>query len=181
MSAEAGVVAAAPGNAVEGGEETAPTADVADAEPEQVAAVAPPEASDAGAAEVASQIVPSVAEVLASLDVRFAEAGAGAPRVHGAANTDARVILRASSTSWIEVSSADGDYAQAATLLPGEVFLVPDRPGLTLWTGNAGGLDVIVDGERLPPLGAEGSVMRRVALDRTSLLARGEAAGGLAQ
>jgi cytoskeleton protein RodZ len=173
--------AAAPGRAVEGAEETSPTVDVADAEPGPVAALAPPEASEADAAGVASETVPSTAEVLASLDGRFAGAGTGAPRVHGAAGTEARVILRASSTSWIEVSSADGDYTEAATLLPGEVFLVPDRPGLTLWLGNAGGLEVIVDGERLPPLGEEGVVMRRVPLDRASLLARGEAASDLAQ
>lgn len=33
----------------------------------------------------------------------------------------------------------------------GETFAVPDRPGLTLMTGNAGGLEVVVDGEVLPP------------------------------
>jgi cytoskeletal protein RodZ len=181
VSAAAGVMAAAPGGAMQGDQETSPMPDIADAEPGPVAALAPPEASEADAAGVASETVPSTAEVLASLDGRFAGAGAGAPRVHGAADTEARVILRASSTSWIEVSSADGDYTEAATLLPGEVFLVPDRPGLTLWLGNAGGLEVIVDGERLPPLGEEGVVMRRVPLDRASLLARGEAASDLAQ
>jgi cytoskeleton protein RodZ len=79
------------------------------------------------------------------------------------------------------VTSAKGDYRLAATLLPGEVFLVPDRPDLTLWTGNAGGLEVIVDGERLRPLGDEGAVMRRVPLDRAALLARGEAAGPIGE
>jgi cytoskeleton protein RodZ len=150
--------------------------DTAEVRPDPVAA---PDTPGMGGSVDAADAAPNAAEVLASLDARFARATAGAPRVHGVANTDARVILRARSTSWIEVSSANGDYAEAATLLPGQVFLVPDRLDLTLWTGNAGGLEVIVDGERVPPLGGEGVVMRRVSLDRASLLARSETADGV--
>jgi cytoskeleton protein RodZ len=42
---------------------------------------------------------------------------------------------------------------------------VPDRPGLTLLTGNAGALEVLVDGEAVPAIGPKGQVRRDIALD----------------
>jgi cytoskeleton protein RodZ len=51
------------------------------------------------------------------------------------------------------------------TLRAGDTYLVPNRPDLTLWTGNAGGLEVIVDGATLPPLGPSGSARRDIQLD----------------
>lgn len=119
---------------------------------------------------------PSVADVLAALHPRLAEpaaaGGSGEPLVHEPANDDARVILHARGTSWIRVSSAGGDYDSARTLQPGEVFLVPNRADLSLWTGNAGGLEVVVDGQKVAPLGPVGRVMRGISLDPQALLAR---------
>ena len=93
-------------------------------------------------------------------------------RIYEADNTDARVVLRALESSWIRVSSVAGDYLRDRTLEPGDVFLVPNRPDLELWTGNAGGLEVIVDGDVLAPLGTSGAVVRAVALDPSNLRAR---------
>ncbi len=87
-------------------------------------------------------------------------------------NTDARVVIRALESSWIEISSAAGDYLRDRTLEPNDVFLVPNRSDLELWTGNAGGLQVIVDGVVLAPLGTSGAVVRDVALDPSSLRLR---------
>ena len=88
------------------------------------------------------------------------------------ANTDARVVLRALDSSWIQVSSRGGDYRRARILQRGDVFLVPNRPDLELWTGNAGGLEILVDGTVLEPLGSPGAVVRDVPLDPPSLQAR---------
>jgi cytoskeleton protein RodZ len=87
-------------------------------------------------------------------------------------NTDARVVLRALGNSWVRVSSPGGDYLRALILQRGDLFLVPNRPDLELWTGNAGGLEVIVDGTVLAPLGDSGAVVRDVPLDPPSLQAR---------
>ncbi len=93
-------------------------------------------------------------------------------RIHEPENTDARVVIRALENSWIQISSPAGDYLRDRTLEPNDVFLVPNRPDLELWTGNAGGLEVIVDGTVLAPLGNSGAVVRGVPLDPSSLQLR---------
>ena len=93
-------------------------------------------------------------------------------RIHEPDNSDARVVIRALESSWIHISSPGGDYLRDRTLEPNDVFLVPNRPDLQLWTGNAGGLEMIVDGTVLAPLGTSGAVLRDVPLDPSSLRQR---------
>ena len=93
-------------------------------------------------------------------------------------NRDARVVLRATESSWVRISSPGGDYVRDRTLEPNEVFLVPNRPDLVLWTGNAGGLQVIVDGTVLTPLGTSGAVLKDVSLEPVSLRTRLEPPAG---
>ncbi|MGH7048998.1 MAG: RodZ domain-containing protein, partial [Stellaceae bacterium] len=47
---------------------------------------------------------------------------------------------------------------------------VPDQPGLTLRTGNAGGLAITVDGKPTAKLGALGAIRRRIVLRPQALL-----------
>ncbi len=54
---------------------------------------------------------------------------------------------------------------------PGDTFAVPDRPGLVLRTGNAGGLEVVIDGAPGAALGKPGTVRRSVPLDVEALRA----------
>jgi cytoskeletal protein RodZ len=83
-----------------------------------------------------------------------------------------RVLLRAREEAWVQISSPSGDYAFTRTLQPGEVVTVPNRADLELWTGNAGGLDIIVDGTPVRVLAGAGSgaVRRNVSLDPARLL-----------
>ena len=86
------------------------------------------------------------------------------------ADPAARIVLRAKSDSWVEVRDPQNNNLLVARLLrAGDVYNVPDKPGLRLVTGNAGGLVVIVDGEAAPPLGKEGAVRRGIALDPDAL------------
>jgi cytoskeleton protein RodZ len=90
------------------------------------------------------------------------------PRVYGVTNGPARIVIRASADSWIQIRDRDG--SQARILKPGEIYRVPDRPGLTMRVGNAGGVEILVDGKPAPSLGQPGQT-RNVALDPDRLLA----------
>jgi cytoskeleton protein RodZ len=105
-----------------------------------------------------------------------------APTVYRGGDAASRVMLRARTSAWVHVSSTNNDYLWVRTLQPGDAFVVPDRPDLVLWTGNAGGVEVIVDGTPLPPLGPEARVVRDVSLQPQALLRRlqPEPAAGLA-
>ncbi len=96
---------------------------------------------------------------------------AGGPRVFGQAGSTSRVQLRATAASWIQVTGPDNELVMTGFLYPGDVYDVPNRAGLILTTGNAGGLEVMVDGRVAPSLGPMGAVRRNVALDTGSLLA----------
>ncbi len=81
-----------------------------------------------------------------------------------------RIMLRANGENWIEIREGGTDRLVVARLFkPGETFDVPDSPDLRLLTGNAGGLEILVDGEPVPPLGAAGMVRRNVPLDAERL------------
>lgn len=125
----------------------------------------PPAAAPSGGAPAGTPV--DGAQIVAALQ----ESPGGDAEVDAPRDEAARVVLRALGTSWVHVSSAAGDYRYVRTLEPGEAFVVPDRPDLSLWTGNAGGLEIVVDGRALPPLGPDGKVVRDLPLDPESLLA----------
>ncbi|MCR9257991.1 MAG: DUF4115 domain-containing protein [Alphaproteobacteria bacterium] len=82
-----------------------------------------------------------------------------------------RVVLKARDEVWIQVR--EGETAVVTRIMKsGDVYRVPNRDGLTLLTGSAGALDVIVDGTLVPALGPLGAVRRDISLDPASLLAR---------
>ncbi len=95
-------------------------------------------------------------------------AAAAAPAKPSAKSSGDVIELRATSDSWIQVRAGD-QLLLTRLLRKGEIYRVPDRTGLTLMTGNAGGLDVIVNGTTMPPLGNEGTVARGVPLEASRL------------
>jgi cytoskeletal protein RodZ len=92
-------------------------------------------------------------------------------RVFLAHNADARVVVRAKAESWVQVRDRDSAIVFTRVLSPGDSFLVPNRSGLTLWTGNSGALDFLVDGQPTAPIGVQGSVKRNISLDADRLRA----------
>jgi cytoskeleton protein RodZ len=80
-----------------------------------------------------------------------------------------RILLRATSDSWVQVRDREGSVVMTKVMTSGETYEVPAQEGLRMVTGNAGGLVIEVDGEATPPLGHEGDVIRNVALDATRL------------
>ena len=94
------------------------------------------------------------------------------PRVYGEGNWEARVVVKARTESWVQVMSTDdGELLLTRLLRPGDKYLVPNREDLLLMTGNAGGIEIIVDGKVVPSIGQPGTVRDNVALVPERLLA----------
>lgn len=89
----------------------------------------------------------------------------------GVAFGGSRVVIVARMESFLRVRDADGNEIWSRLLRSGDRYLVPERDGLTLTVGNAGGVDVFVDGRKAPALGAVGVGMSGIALDPTRLAA----------
>ncbi len=83
------------------------------------------------------------------------------------------IMFRAVEPTYIEVRSLETDEVLVGRLLRiGERYRAPDRRGLVLSVGNAGGLEITVDGIPIPRLGAVGAVMRHIPLDGDLLRGR---------
>jgi cytoskeleton protein RodZ len=100
------------------------------------------------------------------------EAGQGDARVYGATSGQSRIQIRATQDSWIQVRDGTGDLLMTRVLRPGDVYRVPDKAGLKMQTGNAGGLQVSVDGGQSTAMGTPGQVLRGVPLDPERLPGR---------
>jgi len=81
------------------------------------------------------------------------------------------VVIRATADSWIQIRDARQLVLLARVLKAGESYRAPDQPGLSMRTGNAGGLEIKVGGIPAPSIGRMGMVRRNVALDGQALLA----------
>ena len=87
------------------------------------------------------------------------------------------VVFHAIEPTYIEVRSLETEKVLIGRLLrTGERYRAPDRRGLVLSVGNAGGLEITVDGIPIPQLGAAGAVMRHIPIDG-DLLLRGRTGG----
>jgi cytoskeletal protein RodZ len=161
------------------GEESVATA-TPEAETDSVAAIpAPPGDSDSSESDLSPQssVVASASE---ESDGASGAAAAGGdpveedrapPKIYGEGNDDARIVIHAAADSWVEVrDSATDELLLTRVLFKGDKYMVPDRGGLTLLTGNAGGLRIVVDGTDVPAIGPLGAVRRNVALEPSALL-----------
>lgn len=91
------------------------------------------------------------------------------PGTYGVPPDESRVQVEATALAWIQVRGPNNEQVFTRLMSKGERYLAPDRTGLTLLTGNAGGVRLVVDGQELPPLGADGEVRRGIPLDAEQL------------
>ena len=81
------------------------------------------------------------------------------------------ILLEITDASWIEIRNKDGETLISRVFQIGDRYVVPmDEEGLKLSTGNAGGIDFIVNGEKLPKMGEKGDVLRHIDLTPELLL-----------
>jgi cytoskeleton protein RodZ len=141
-------------------------------EPETGSAVAPPENALA-ASTAPSTLPPAPPPVLIGLAPTTQGDGAGA---YGDVGGKVRIVIRATTESWIKIRDANQTVLREGFLKAGETYDVPDHPGVSMRTGNAGGLYITVDGKPVPPIGGMGAV-KNILLDPQALIS-GPAAGG---
>ena len=108
---------------------------------------------------------PGPAVVQAPTAAAAAEPPSAAPPAAG------QIILRAMADSWVQIRDLRQAVLFERVLQAGENYRVPDQPGLSMRTGNAGGLEITVDGNPAPSIGRMGMIRRNVALDAQALLA----------
>jgi cytoskeleton protein RodZ len=93
-----------------------------------------------------------------------ASQSATAPGV--SANPDgSRVVLRFTGDTWVQVKERGGEALLTKVMRAGDSYPVPDRGNLILNTGNAGRVEILVDGTEVPSIGGPGSVRKEVPLD----------------
>ena len=137
-------------------------------------------ATDAGAASAEAapaRALESQAAVLAPPAESFTSAYSAdyVPQVYGAANTDARVVVIAHADSWVQVRGPGDEQLLTRVMRGGDRYLVPNRGDLKMLTGNAGALEIVVDGTRIAPIGEVGAVRRDISLNADRLLAENTA------
>jgi len=76
-----------------------------------------------------------------------------------------KVILKAVETTWVEIRDHENHVLFMKVLQPGEEYTLPDKTGVRLSTGNAGGLEIFVRDRKLPLLGRHGEVKRDIMCD----------------
>ncbi len=80
------------------------------------------------------------------------------------------VIIQAVEDSYVGVEDSRGKVIFGRSLVAGDVFYVPNGTGYKAKFGNAGGVDIWVDGELAPKVGANKTSKKDVSLNPDSLM-----------
>lgn len=75
------------------------------------------------------------------------------------------IILNILENSWVEIKDGEGKVIVSNVLDKGDQYFVPDSPGLNMSLGNAGGVEIVLDGRVLKPLGKIGDIRRDIPLE----------------
>lgn len=175
-SASSPVAAATPGAPAPQTPAAAPAAPAGTQTPAAPASASSPPAVSTAAAPTQPRTppqtaaVPAVSPPAAPPPAPAAELPSGQVATATPGTPASRVVLHANASSWVEIRNHDDQRVFSRLMRAGETYDVPPTPGLTLTTGNAGGLTIDVDGKALPPLGKIGDVRRDLPLDPDALL-----------
>lgn len=87
---------------------------------------------------------------------------------------NANVILQATQESWVKVEDGRGKTVFSRVLVPGDVYYVPVGNKYKATFGNAGGIDIWVDGKLIPDVGANHTRVAGISLSPENLLKAGK-------
>jgi cytoskeleton protein RodZ len=78
---------------------------------------------------------------------------------------DSLLTLRiiASETTWVQIM-VDGSVKEGITMAPGSIRIFDAREDFKITLGNAGGVELNLNGRPIPPLGESGQVVRDIPL-----------------
>jgi cytoskeleton protein RodZ len=116
---------------------------------------APPVSTDAAGSSGPGSVAPRLAAASAAPPPEFSKG----------------IVIRATARCWVEIRDPKNSVLLARVLKAGETYRLPDQPGFSMRAGNAGGLEITVDGRPVPPIGRTGKVRCHVALDPQALMA----------
>jgi cytoskeletal protein RodZ len=129
----------------------------------QASEPSPPAAAPAASPVAAAQPEPPTGASATPIPAPAVVAPPPAAAVPPLAGGPRRLHVRASERTWIRVQ-ADEAGPQDATLEPGATREWTATRRFLLTVGNAGGIELTLDGRRLAPLGARGAVIRDLIL-----------------
>lgn len=145
----------------------APAIQVATPEEAMASASAPvPEKTDA---KEAAEVEPAAAEEKTQEQISTQQAQPAPEQTASAGGEEPGIILNLVENSWVEIKDANGKAIVSRVLKAGDQYFVPDRPGLTMSIGNAGGVELVIDGHKLPALGGTGEIRRNIPLNSKTL------------
>jgi len=82
------------------------------------------------------------------------------------------IVLKMLSNSWVEIRDQNNRKLISRVLEAGDQYFVPDRLDLSMSIGNAGGVEILVDGIALENIGESGQVLRNIPLNAGALKER---------
>lgn len=91
------------------------------------------------------------------------------PKSYGSFANPGRIIVKATGYAWIQVYDGK-ETILTRTMHPGDSYYAPNKAGLIMRTGNAGGLSFVVDGKQIPAIGPTGMVKKKIPLDPQRLI-----------
>ena len=122
---------------------------------------------------VADNVVTEGTEVVAVVDDGTPKFNAEVREVFGTDNKDESVVvLQAVQESWVKIEDGRGNTMFSRVLVPGDVYYVPKGNNYKATFGNAGGVDIWVNGKLAPDAGADHARVSDISLKPEKLMAK---------
>lgn len=122
---------------------------------------------------VADNVVTEGTEVAAVVDDGTPKFNAEVREVFGTDNKDESVVvLQAVQESWVKIEDGRGNTMFSRVLVPGDVYYVPKGNNYKATFGNAGGVDIWVNGKLAPDAGADHARVSDISLKPEKLMAK---------
>jgi len=128
-----------------------------------VAPAAPPAAAATSETTTGTATVGAPQAVSSASTPTPTSAASAAPAAADTKTGNHHLVVRAAEPTWLRVQVDDGQVAEEL-LQTGAVREWSATKRFTLTVGNAGGVEIDLDGKRLPSLGAKGAVIQRLVL-----------------